>query len=149
MVSYRRQGSLTTDRAAQEALTALAAPASPGHIAELTRKRAERGLPPPIPYPHAFGKLVEVVRRANDVGIRGATLWTLTQLGDTARAVAFLAEVAKSNDPIAPAAIQYLSLDTGDAGLAALRRLYQTDAVVHPVAREHLEALAFVRGWKR
>ena len=100
-------------------------------------------------HPHAFEKLVEVIRRAQDVGIRGGTLWTLTQLGDTARAVAFLGDMAASSDPIAPSAIQYLSMDTGEAGFVVLRRLSETDAVVHPHAREHLEALASVRGWKR
>jgi hypothetical protein len=30
-----------------------------------------------------------------------------------------------------------------------LRRLYETDAVVDPTAREHLQALAHVHGWSR
>lgn len=148
-VSYRRGDPLASLGAAQQALGALARSALPGAISELTQKRAERGLPPPIPYPHAFEKLVEVFRRGQSVGTRGGALWQLTQLGDTARAVAFLTDVAKTNDPLAPAAIRYLSMDTGKAGFAALRRLYQTDAVVHWQAREHLQALAAVRGWKR
>jgi hypothetical protein len=42
-----------------------------------------------------------------------------------------------------------LSTDMGNAGLAILRRLYETDAVVHWVAKQHLDALAQVHGWRR
>jgi hypothetical protein len=40
-------------------------------------------------------------------------------------------------------------MDTGEAGERALRRLYETDAVVDPGAREMLFAIASGRGWKR
>jgi hypothetical protein len=57
--------------------------------------------------------------------------------------------MAASNEPIAPAAIQYLAMVTGEVGFGVLRRLYEKEAVIHLQAREHLEALASVRGWKR
>jgi hypothetical protein len=57
--------------------------------------------------------------------------------------------VAASDDVLANEAIRYLSLDTGEAGLVVLRRLYDTDTVLDADARASLEALAFVRGWKR
>jgi hypothetical protein len=72
----------------------------------------------------------------------------LTSLPDTGRAIAFLVEVARSND-LAVSAVHYLSMDTGEAGERALRRLYETDAVVDPGAREMLFAIASGRGWKR
>ena len=148
-VSYRSGDPLASMRLAREAQNALAVSALPGDIAERAQKLAGRGLPPPVVYPHAFDRLVEVYRRAEDAGIKGSTLWLLTQLGDTARAVAFLGDVAVSNANIASEAIRYLSMDAGTAGLALLRRLHESGAVVEPHARENLEALASIHGWKR
>jgi hypothetical protein len=58
--------------AARAASTALGVSGLPVYISELSLKLAERGLPPPVRYQHAFDKLVEVLRRSEPGGYRAA-----------------------------------------------------------------------------
>jgi hypothetical protein len=148
--SYRRGDPRDQRRAALAASAALLAAAHPGVLSERAQRLAERGLGPPVPYPRAFEALVRVFDHEQDVGVSGGTLYLITQLPDAGRVLAFLADVAASPDHgTAPEAIRYLSMEMGEAGLVVLRRLYETDAVVDPTAREHLQALAHVHGWSR
>lgn len=135
--------------AAHNARVAFAAAADPASLAERTRRLTERGLAPPVPYPRSFEALVRIFEEASEPGFKAGTLYFIATLPDTARAVDFLAQVATSSESVAIPAIRHLIIDVGDPGIARLRQLYERDAVVHPVAREHLALLAHVRGWSR
>jgi hypothetical protein len=150
--SYRPGDSLAALRAAGNSVGALRASANRESLAERSVQLAERGLPPPIPYPHAFEALEWIYHGTPEVGgVRGAVLSAMQRLPDSAQVVSFLKQVLLS--PIAHGsaihALNYLRDDFGEQGVALLRRLYETRAPVNPVAGEYLEHLATVRGWSR
>jgi hypothetical protein len=152
--SYRRGDPAVQQRAAHAAAEALLTAAHPGHLAERRSWLAEntKGIPEsrrrlPVPYAGAFDALVRIFEGSPDTGLRGATLYFLTELPDQARVVAFFRDVAASRTDMASTAIRHLSMDLGAAGMTILRRLYDKDAVVDPTAREHLMAIALANGW--
>jgi hypothetical protein len=146
--SYRKGDPLTVRRAALSAAVAIATSASPGHLAERANALQARGIDrTPVPYHRAFEALARIYRESPDSGARAGTLYLMTQLPDSRRVVAFLAEVAVSPTTLSIPAIRHLVSDMGEPGLAVLRRLYQTDAVVQQTAREHLEGIAIAQGW--
>jgi hypothetical protein len=104
--------------------------------------RPERG----VAYPRAFGRLVRMYEGSEDGGI----LWLMTQLPNQGPVLDFLADVASSSDPGgATTAIRHLAHDTGPAGLQRLRGLWEREAIVDPIAIEHITAIAHAQGWRR
>lgn len=134
-------------RARRAARGALAAAGYVGVLVERSQYTAEWQLPPPIAYPLALDKLLLVFERMPPSSERNAMLGWLTSLPDTARVVAFLGDVARRDDSAARAAVGYLYRDMDAAGLATLRRLFQTDAVTDRTSRSHLRAIAVSEGW--
>jgi hypothetical protein len=149
-VSYRHRDAIEARRLAVTAAEAIFVSGNPEI---LTRQEAAMphwvSRPKPVPYPRAFEALVRIYDGSSDVAWRGGILTFMTAFQDKARARDFLALVAASEDLSSEPAIRMLSTDMGNAGLAILRRLYETDAVVHWVAKQHLDALAQVHGWRR
>lgn len=114
-------------------------------VALLSAARPDRA----VPYPHAFEALVRIYEGSTEPGRRGSTLWLMTQLPNQGPVLDFLAKVASASGPgTATTAIRHLAHDTGEAGLARLRRLYEENTVVDPIAREHLRAIALVHEWE-
>lgn len=152
-LSYRRgDDPAVVRRAAQEARLALMWSASPERLAERAASRSERGLGPPVPYPRAFEAFVRVFEGSEGPGMKGSALRLMTNLPDTARVITFLAGVATNpytELAITIEAVRLLASDTGDPGLAHLRRLWETDAIPHPYVREGLSGIAAERGWDR
>lgn len=151
-LSYRRGDPRERQLAAREARLALAWSASPERLAERAAQLAERDLGPPVPYPRAFEALVRVFEGTPDAGPKGSALGLMTNLPDTARVITFLSEVATNPSTelvIAIEAVRLLASDTGDAGVAHLRRLWETDAIPHAYVREGLSGIAAERGWVR
>lgn len=108
--------------------------------------RAERG---GVAYPHAFERLVRIYE-GSDVGRKGATLWLMTQLPNRGPVLEFLVAVASSpGATTATTAIRHLAHDTGPAGLQRLRGLWEREAIVDPIAIEHITAIAHAQGWRR
>lgn len=136
------------EKAAGAASLALLMAAHPAHYAERRRALEARGLAAPVAYPHAFEALERIASTSRDPGIRSGVLYLMSQLPETDRVVSLLERLAASSDQGLPsAAIQCLSTELGEEGLAALRRLYEADAVVDRAARDNLEALAHGYGW--
>ena len=103
-----------------------------------------------VPYPRAFEALVRIIDGEEAfIGIRGATLNALSELPQMGRVVGFLAEVAaRENSSNLPSiAVRMLANDTGEAGLARLRRLFETDAVLDLTAKQRLASIAAHFGW--
>jgi hypothetical protein len=138
--SYRRGGPVSAQRAALAAANALVGAATAEHPEERGRGGTS--------YPRAFERLARIYE-GSETGIQGATLWLMTELPERGRVIGFLAEVASSPGSAAATAVRHLGHDTGPAGIARLRLLYETDAVVDATAREHLEGFAQVHGWRR
>jgi hypothetical protein len=108
--------------------------------------RAERG---GVAYPHAFERLVRIYE-GSDAGRKGGTLWLMTQLPNQGPVLDFLADVASSSDTGgATTAIRHLAHDMGPAGLQRLRGLWEREAIVDPIAIEHITAIAHAQGWRR
>lgn len=134
-ISHRFDTSKVGRRAVRAAIVALVA-----------STRAERGR---VAYPRAFERLVRIYE-GSDGGLSGGILGALTELPDLGPVVDFLADVASSPDAgRATTAIRHLAHDTGSGGRARLRRLWERDEVVDPVAREHVSAIAHALGWGR
>lgn len=149
-VGYRSADPLSDRTAAMRAVVAITVAGSPQHIEERSEQlQAQGALRVPVAYPRAFDRLIEVYERAPTLAIKGSALWMMTQLPDRARALNFLEEVATSSTKFASTAIRYFVSDMGAPGLARLRMLYTTDAVVDPMARQDLIALAAAKGWTR
>lgn len=152
-LSYRRgDDPAVVRRAAHQARLALMWSASPERLAERAASLAERGLGPPVPYPRAFEAFVRVFEGSEGPGMKGSALRLMTNLLDTARIITLLSDVA--TDPstelvIAIEAVRLLASDTGDAGVARLRRLWETNAIPHPYVREGLSGIAAALGWVR
>lgn len=100
------------------------------------------------PYPRSFEMLAEVYEHSSEPGIKGGTLWMMTQLPNQGRVVDFMADVATSPGPgTAPTAVYHLANDLGPSGLARLKQLYENDLVVDATARQHLAGVAAHHGW--
>jgi hypothetical protein len=69
-----------------------------------------------IPYAGAADRFIRIAETAQDVGIRGAALWALTQLPNNAGLLPFLRQVATSQNPAAFRAVDLLADETGPAG---------------------------------
>lgn len=138
------------EKAAGAASLALLMAAHPGHYAERRRALEARGLAAPVAYPYAFEALETIVSSSRDPGIRSGVLYLMSQLPETDRVVSLLERLATLPDQgLSTAAVQCLSTELGEEGLAALQRLYGSNAVVDRVARDNLEALAYGNGWNR
>ena len=98
-------------------------------------------------YVDAFSRLRETYERSEDVGIRAATLYSMTTLPDTAAVIEHLRAVAVSGNSNAHGAVSLLNTDAGPAGVQALRELYENRSVVEIGARLTLDAIARTRGW--
>ena len=99
---------------------------------------------------NAFEALVRIAEESNDPGTKGVALRRLTRLPARGRAVDFLAQLATRNDvTFAPVAVRVLASEVGEAGLARLRLLFETDAVVEPNAKHTLRRLATHYCWGR
>lgn len=132
--SYSPNSSFLAQRAA---LSAAAALASAGV--------SERG----VSYPRVFERLVRIYE-GSDAGMKGGALGLMIELPNLGPVVDFLADVASSPGAAnATTAIRHLANDTGPAGLARLRGLWERDEVVDPTAREHIAGIAHVLGWGR
>lgn len=101
-----------------------------------------------LPFPRSLELLGKIYDANEDAGFRGGVLSLITHFPNRGPAIDFLARVATSPESIATAAIRHLAHDTGPPGRQRLRRLYEDDAVVHDVAREHLEGMAAAFGWQ-
>jgi hypothetical protein len=149
-ISLREGDPVAMYRAASAASMALLASALRGHLDERTRSLAELGFGPPVPYARAYESLVRIVEGSDEPGTKGGGLRLLIQLPNVGRAIQYLAEVAAGPDRVtAYEAVYLLGYQTGQMGLARLRRLYNTDAVVEPVARELINSTAIRLGWER
>jgi len=130
-VAFDATGSPKEHSAATAALAALLSSADAGRT---------------TPYPRAFDSIQRVYEGSREPGIRGATLYAMTQLNG-GRAVGFLTGVATSNDLEASFAVKHLGFDLGAPGVAALKRLYKAGTVVQYSAQQALEAIAASKGW--
>jgi hypothetical protein len=109
----------------------------------VSASRAERG---GVAYPRAFERLARIYEGSEGGGI----LWLMTQLPNQGPVLDFLADVASSSDTGgATTAIRHLAHDTGPTGLQRLRVLWEREAIVDPVAIEHITAIAHAQGWRR
>jgi hypothetical protein len=94
------------------------------------------------PYPGAGERLMRIVEYAPGVGIRAGALHSLLAQPDRAQTLRYLRDVAVSGNQVAYVAVGFLGRDTGPEGLAILRELHRTDAVVEPIAKRELEGIA-------
>lgn len=101
-----------------------------------------------IPYSGATDRLMRLVETAQDVGIRGASLFALTQLPAERQLLPFLRKVATSQNPVAYRALTILTEETGTEGRAIARELYLSGGIVQPIAREMLEHFAAMYKWR-
>lgn len=112
-----------------------------GHTGIVGRDRAS-------PYPGAAKRLMLLTETADDVGIRGASIDGLLQLPDRATTLAFLRQVATSNNKVAWFAVSCLGNRTGREGQAIARDLFRLGSVSDPTARETLDGIAKGYGWQ-
>ena len=134
--TYREDDPLLAQSAAIAASTAL-----------LVAARASEGTRGGTPYARAFERLAAIYEQSKSPGIKGSVLGLMAEMPNREKAVSYLAEVAKSQTSYAPTAVRHLAHDTGPTGLARLRQLYVTNAILEPTAREHTLAVASVHGW--
>lgn len=145
--AYRVGQAQGAQRTARAAIRALASSVKPASVAARTERFSRQGQArTPVPYDGAFDALVRIYHGSPDM--RGATLSAITDHPDTVRVVRLLADLASSRDLAASTAIHLLATRMGPAGLAALQRLFESDSVILPHARQALEALASRYGWR-
>lgn len=100
-----------------------------------------------VPYDGAASRLMMIVEKAHDPGIRARALTSMMLLPDTARRIPTLRKVATSRNGVAITAVEILNLQSGTEGLAVLRELRLKGLVTEPRAREYLDRTAGARGW--
>jgi len=147
--SYQPGGSTAELRAANAASQAIGLAGSLLFVNERNAKLRRQGRTEGVLFTGAYQYLANIYEKSNSPEIQIGTLYLMTTLADTGRGVAFLANVAQRATPRAVTAVRHLSMDSGTAGIAQLRRLYTSNAVVEPTARTHLEAFAAAQGWTR
>ncbi len=150
-IRSEKSGQESERRAARAAVAALATSGLPEHVASRRGFLLERGHDVhPTVFPGALGALIEIFDGTGDVGLRGATLNAIAQMG-RGRATAFLVDVASTPDPpdraSAAEAVRLLAGPEVPGGLEALRGLFRTGGVTEPSAAELLRAVAEERGW--
>lgn len=146
--TYRTGDPPADRRAAQTASLAVLLAGHPGHLAERREALSGQGLAGPIPYSRSFEILERIAEGTVESGLSGAVLYFVSQHPQRSRALALLERSAVSQGRgRASNAIWYLATEMGDEGLVTLRRLYQSDGVSDPVARQRLAALASKYGW--
>jgi hypothetical protein len=116
-----------------------------GSLVDLLR-RAGTGLDG-VPYAGAAERLFRIA--SSDQWVSPQAALALTTLPNRPAALQYLRQLALSDANVAPTAVYLLASDsdTGPAGLAILRQLFNQQLVVHPIAREHLQQLARLHGW--
>jgi hypothetical protein len=149
-VSLREGDPIAKYRSASAARAALVFSADPAILAEQAKRLAKLGFGPPVPYARAYESLVRIVEGSDEPGTKGGTLSMLIRIPPMGRAIQYLAELAAGPDRVtAESAVYLLGYQTGQMGLARLRRLYNANAVVEPVARELINSTAIRLGWER
>jgi hypothetical protein len=101
-----------------------------------------------VPYVGAADRLMLMAGTAQDVGIRGAALQSLTELPDKTRLLPFLRQVATSQNRVAWVAVSLLTDETGPEGHAIARELFLKRLVTQPTALEMLARAAGGYGWR-
>lgn len=100
------------------------------------------------PYRGAATRLMQMAESAEDVGIRAAALWGLTQLPNPGESLPFLRRIAISQSPVAYRAVTLLARETGPEGQAIARELYRASTVTEPAAKEILDRVATGYQWR-
>lgn len=79
----------------------------------------------------------------------GGAVYLMTQRADRASALRDLRQIALLEETISSAAIRQMATNAGPEGVAVLRGLFESNAVVNRAARRDLEFFARVQGWRR
>lgn len=102
-------------------------------------------------YPGAFDRLVRIFENSEDGGIRNAALGGISEMSDTARALAYLSKVAtaglEEDGHLVTSAVNKLSHAMGPKGVELLHQLYKAGRITHPAAKNSLWQIRQYYGW--
>jgi len=99
------------------------------------------------PFQGALPALARIFAGSRDPGIQAGSLRMMAQLPDQGLVLPLLLDTAASQNRVAYVAVLLLADELGPAGLTALRRLHEDEAVTEPNAARALYFIARREGW--